>query len=565
MRRIKTILSLIALAFMISMNANAANEYVFVEGINEVETYKGFTATYTVKSTGTVEIATHEGMDVVSCGDDTYVYSWVPAAKWPYTYNVNAKAGDVITIKMAFNMQSQIRITENANAKVPVEFITCSPAEKKMFSWNTAGHVSLLFSKPIVLQDVVLKANGKSYAVSSLNCSNGNVGFNITYAFNDACLDGLKDNEMFTVELTGIADAADPTNMYNGDGKLVLTYYAPSLQHNMVKATMNGKEFKEGVVTNAKFLSFFGPDSEDGIITIEFDDNISSVGECYISMGNIDQDPVGKYFRESFRPVVSGNKITIDFRNKLRSLARMFPAINIDEIDPNDHIGAFDHEHMSLRIGNVKDSKGNPFYASQQGNIGSFTFVFNYEEIIDNVVMDGNRGDEDAEGAKKSNGSEVQLWIDQQVKSIDGVRVYIQVDNGQPVDEETQEPVYATGQVNIYKSDIKILSSDPDGTIIGFNLPELKALVTEGGEVEEPQEKEYSAVPGTNIRLVLMVTTTNGIPHDLVINYVYDNTTGIARIVNASAASGIIYNLAGQKVNSNARGIIIRNGKKILK
>lgn len=568
MKRLKTIISLMALAFVFSMNANAAIEYTFQEGINTIEAYKGFTATYTVKTDGNVEIATLEGLDRVACGDKTYTYSWVPAATWPYTYEVEAKAGDVITLSMGFNMQSQIRITENAKHVIPIEFITCSPNANRMFSWNTAGHVSLLFSKPVVLEDVVLKANGKSYAVSSLNCSNGNVGFNITYALNDAYKDGLKDNEEFTIELTGIADAADPTNKYKSDGKLVLKYTAPSTQHNMVKAAMNGKEFKEGSATGVKFLSFFGSDGEDGVFTIEFDDNISAVGDCYLSMGNIDQDPVGKYFRESLRPEISGNKITVDFRGKLRTLARMFPAINIDEIDPNDRLGAFDHEHISLRIGNVKDSKGNPFYTSLQGNIGSYSFVFNYEEIVDNIVMDGDR-ETDAEGCKKSDGSDVQLWIDQQVKSIDGVKLYIQVDNGQAPDEETQAPVYATGQVNINKSDIKIVSSDPsDGTVLSFNLPELKALVTEGGEVEEPQEKEYSAVSGTNIRLVLMVTTANGMPHDLVINYVYEEPTGIKTVETAEileTSETTLFNLAGQKVDEGYRGIVIKNGKKVLR
>lgn len=558
-----------ALAFVFSMNANAAIEYTFQEGINTIEAYKGFTATYTVKTDGNVEIATLEGLDRVACGDKTYTYSWVPAATWPYTYEVEAKAGDVITLSMGFNMQSQIRITENAKHVIPIEFITCSPNANRMFSWNTAGHVSLLFNRPVILEDVVLIAKGKSYPVSSLNCSNGNVGFNITYALGDARKDGLEENEEFTIELTGIADATDPTNKYNEDGKLVLKYTVPSAQHNMVKATMNGKEFKDGIISATKFLSFFAEGSDDGVITIEFDDIVTSVGDCYISMGNIDQDPMGKYYREMFRPTVSGNKVTIDFRGKLRTLARMFPSLNIDEMDATDRLGAFDHEHMSFRLGNVKDSNGNPFYTSMQGNIGSFTFVFNYEEIADNIVMDGDR-ETDAEGCKKSDGSDVQLWIDQQVKSIDGVRLYIQVDNGQSPDEVTGEPVYATGEVGINKSDIAIVSSDPtDGTIISFVLPELKALVAEGGEVEEPQEKEYHAAGGTGIRLVLMVTTTNGLPHDLVINYVYDDEASSIKCIPTSEnrkfsmPQNKIYSISGQSVNENTRGILIINGKKI--
>lgn len=563
MKRIKTILSLIALAFIFSMNANAAVEYVFKEGINEVTPYTGFTATYTVQSTGKVEVATTEGMDKVSCGDRIYTYSWVPAASFPYTYSIDAKAGDVITIYRSFNMCTQVKITETGNKVIPIELFSVSPTTGKAFSWSTAGHVSVLFSKPVSVNDVVLKANGRSYPVSDINCNNGSLGFNITYALGDARANGLKDNEEFTVEVRGITDLHDATNLYNGNGILTLKYLAPSSQHNMVKATMNGKEFKDGIVSAVKFMSFYAAGGNDGIITVEFDDKVSAVGDCYISMGSVDQSPQGKYFRESFRPQIDGNKVTLDFRGVLRTLARMFPSISLDDIDPNDHFAAFDHEHMSLRIGNVKDSNGNPFYTSTQGNIGSFAFVFNYEEMIDDIVMDGD-GIENREGSSKTDGSEVRLWIDQQAKSIDGVRLYIQVDNGN-VDEDTQDVIYATGEVDIDKSAIKIISSDPDeGTVIGFTLPQLKAMVTEGGEVEDPQEKEYHAAKGTNIRLVLMVTTANGMPHDLVVNYIYNNATGIAEISDSNALNtNRAYNISGQRINpSTAKGIVIMNGKK---
>ena len=35
--------------------------------------------------------------------------------------------------------------------------------------------------------------------------------------------------------------------------------------------------------------------------------------------------------------------------------------------------------------------------------------------------------------------------------------------------------------------------------------------------------------------------------------------------VNDNANANVVYNLAGQRVNNNAKGLLIKNGKKIIK
>ena len=44
----------------------------------------------------------------------------------------------------------------------------------------------------------------------------------------------------------------------------------------------------------------------------------------------------------------------------------------------------------------------------------------------------------------------------------------------------------------------------------------------------------------------------------------WDVTTGVKEIATAPAKTDAIYNLAGQKVDANYKGIVIKNGKKIL-
>ena len=50
----------------------------------------------------------------------------------------------------------------------------------------------------------------------------------------------------------------------------------------------------------------------------------------------------------------------------------------------------------------------------------------------------------------------------------------------------------------------------------------------------------------------------------LTIDY-FDMTTGINAISRRTAADGSVYNLNGQKVSESAKGIQIRNGKKVIK
>ena len=55
---------------------------------------------------------------------------------------------------------------------------------------------------------------------------------------------------------------------------------------------------------------------------------------------------------------------------------------------------------------------------------------------------------------------------------------------------------------------------------------------------------------GTNIFITKLVITS-------------PNADGIANVETVAAKSGAAYNLAGQRVNANAKGIVIMGGKKI--
>lgn len=559
----------IAFTMAVSTIANAAN-YVWTAGEegNLIPSMEAFTATFTVTKTDKIYISAPELFTSVECDGVAIPQPEEPVygnSKGIYVYSFDATEGQVVTVTSVFwmNPGSRVYITEGLT---PLERVNLSPNESgKTFPWRTQGMVTVNFNKKVSATNAYIQCptlNKATFSVDDIRISGTNsLSCNITTALNDAYEAGLKAGHPFNVVFEGVKDTDG--NQYQNTGVLTITYLTPQPQGTLASATVGNGKSVEGY----KFLSWFPEDETEGYFVFEFTTELGEVkGEsCVdITMGNPDLISDGKFYRENLPVVVDGKKLYVDARGKFRSLARMFPSVDFaSEGEGGESHFDFNTSYMTMQLKNIFDKNGNPMLSQGQGSVGSFTFSFPYAEITDDIAIDGNRS-EDFEGSMKGSGSEVQLWIDQQVKSIDGARIYIQVDNGD-VDEETQQPIYATGEIKIDKSDIKIISSSADETIIGFTLPELKAMVTEGGNVENPQEKEFAAAAGTDIRVVLMVTTTNGMPHDLVINYVFGSATGICSLPTINARQAAVYNLSGQRVASNTKGIVIINGAKVVK
>lgn len=561
--------TLCAILSLVLAQSVAADTYVFNEGANSITSYKTVEATYTVKNDGKVSIYTQEAGFIVKCNGTQYegIYN-TSEGGYIFRYDVEAKANDVISIAISFAMSTSILITEHTDAVDKISVNSISPENDQTFNWNfTSGMVTVQFKQNIKLSSVKLNWNGNNYNVDDLRQGYSQfVSFNITNAMDNAYVDGLVAGEPFTITLTGITDCENPDNVYGEDGTLVINYIAPHKQGVLEKASVGGTALSEGM-NNYNFRSYYADEDADGLFCFEFTTPVKSVDEVKLLMGNLDQSTSGKYYYEQVKNVkIDGNKLYIDARGTLRSLARMFPTINIEEYnkDPEDR-GYVNTNVISLVLQYVLDTNDNTMRSDGQGTSSTYTYTFNYKEIEDNIAMDGDR-DEDCEGSIKNGGERIQLWIDQQLKRIDALNVYIKVDNGNLPDADGN-PVYGTGVINIPVSDIQTISSSAvEGTVIGFTMPQLKAMAEDASVAGEGETKEYEAVAGETVRVVLQVTTENGLPHDLIINYLYKtNVSGIAEIVAPALNSKQAYNILGQPVNASAKGIIILNGKKMVK
>lgn len=577
----KKFLLLFISAMMAMVSVNAQQTYVWTNATegNLVSKSDAFTATYTAKTTDVLNISSPEVFASVECNGETYGYKVVYGTETgAYKYSFNVEAGQTVTFKsdMWMNPGTKVYITEG---KLVLQETSVSPAAKTTFPWSTQGMVTVNFNKFVTATNAYIQVANGTAKNQKFNVDDARLGgssalsCNITNALNEAYAAGMKAGDSFLLKFEGVQD--EDKEKYKTTGVLSLTYKVPEQQGHLVSATTaNGETTLDELYT---FKSFFDPEGTDGYFVFEFSTNIKEIGGerggAVLSMGNLDQITDGKYYSQALPYTIEENKIFVDARGELRSLARMFPSVDFAEMEnETDERFIIDSSHITLSINNVTDTNGNFIYSPAQGSTGTFSYTFNYKEIEDDIVMDGDRP-VDAEGSVKEEGSRIQLWIDQEVKSIDGVKLFVKVDNnlGFEVGEnEEQIPIYGTAEIIINPENIETLSTDPDdGTVIGFNLPASLKVTMQDGSSSEGANMECTPVVGSTIRLVLQVTTTNGMPHDLVINYIYkeDLTTGIDNVndnLNPNL-NGVAYNIIGQRVKADAKGLVIINGKKVVK
>lgn len=571
------------IAAWLCADTSLAVDYVFKQGVNALQIYKDVNGTYTVQNEGVVSIETMENVFVIMHNNEVITPENVYIDSYNTRYKVDAKSGDVITITSGFSMFDRLRITEVGKDGLQIAVTNVTPKDidsniasgihtPTYFNWSRAGEVTVQFNTSIICNTVTMNCNGKSYPVMDVNIRDQFLSFNLNDAFTQAYFDGLAKDMEIEIVISGISELNDRTRLFNKDGILKLRYIATDEQGTLKESSIAGMTINEGVSTY-KFMSFYDPSSEaDGIFRFTFSKEVGSYNSIVLTMGDLDQSASGKYYTESIakdKVKIDGNTIIVDVRGKMRSLARMFPTVNMEDEGSNERFSV-EFDHITLSLNNIQDKSGNTMRSNGQGTIGSYSYTFPYEEIKDDIVMDADEEHPDYEKMKDGSliigGEYIQLWIDQQVKSLDGVKIVIKVDNGAAPDPETGIVPLASGEVKISKEDIQIISNDASGTVVGFYIPTLIASVQEDGETETPQMKDYTPVPGSEVRVYLQVTTTNGMPHDLLIKYIYNgDVTGISSVTtDCPTLSTATFNLAGQKVSPSTKGITITNGKKFL-
>lgn len=541
MKRLLRLIMFIAIALNVQ---SAMAQTKFTEGVNNVTPYASVNGTYTVVKAGLVTIETQERNFTVTCNN--VEANVVTAYSGAYTtrYDVLAKAGDVIHIYSSYYFGSVIRITEIGRNTLPVQLVSVTPSPDNTFSWSSSGMITVQFNKEVKSSGASVSWNGKNYGVSEFRASGSQfVSCNITDALNAAYDAGMKQGESFTVTFNDVVDPDDASNKYNDTGVLTIAYKAPYAQGRLVSAKAGTASLEVGN-NDYNFLSYYSLDTEDGIFTFEFSENVGAKPEVSIRMGNVTEDANGKYYYELPDKVwYDGKKVIIDLRGKLRSLAEMFPYVDFSQLDTDeDSRGYVAFDRLDLVLNNVRDTHGNTMYSPGQGTIGSYTFTLKYKELEDNMAYEA---DSPLEGEVVVEGQNIGVWISEDVKSISSVKVTYYV-----VEDETlEEPIYAPVTTS-YPLSLVANEPYPDGgCIISLDLP----------------TRMNGAVEGEPVRVSMSFTTANDMPHSLTLNYVYKSVTDGIQEVSA-ATTDTMYNLQGQRISVPRHGqAYIKGGKKYIK
>ncbi len=528
-----------------------ADSYVLKEGNNVLKGNVSADATFTPDKDCKVLVSTQETFNV-SYNGTSYQHGYFPGADFAYVYEINdVKAGTTINVKSDFvlNTGSVINIAVYENGKaVPVTISNIVPEKDVQFSWNTFGTITINFNREIAISNIAFVAGTFVGEVEDVRTDNS-LSFNITNALNTALTSGkLKPGEKFQIRVIGLRDAKDDKNLYEGNGRLTLEFVAPYPQNAFVKATVADTELSYVEENSYNFLSYYSTDNSDGLFVVEFTGDIKSVDDVYMTMGNLDLISSGKYHRSSIPFTIEGNKLLIDARGKLRTLAVLFPAIVETEPDEsgeeNDAIGSYDTQHVTICLSNVIDVNGNAFVSSLPGSIGSYSFTLQYKEIVDNANIDG---DNKFEGDEVKSGENISLWLSNPDIKFDGIEVTYFVPD---------QSVEDNGEVNqVQKSEVvteyTIKADEFEGEIIYFTMPEMP-----------------NVIEGSTVRVALHnANSADGMPHYLYIEFkAVASATGINAIHKESRIRPV-YRLNGQGIaegNIN-NGFFIKDGKVIIK
>lgn len=183
----------------------------------------------------------------------------------------------------------------------------------------------------------------------------------------------VSEGDTITITFSGIAADADATKLYNETGVLELKYKAPAMPVSITAE-----------VLPETFLSYWESGDEAGKVVIEFNDSLySGDNEDYQAAARLmyGRSENSDYYVEDATVTISGNTLTIDFSGKQRNRAAMssttlyymdeFGAVSSDSLRP-----------MTLKVYNVYGTDGQAAYTGVQGNVGSYTYTFPYEEVL---------------------------------------------------------------------------------------------------------------------------------------------------------------------------------------
>ena len=308
--------------------------------------------------------------------DETSV-SYVNGVK---TSSTTVTAGTRYYFKTSGISSSDYTFTaELQTADTEISLVSVSPEEYSSINIASNELIVLTFNMEVDFDEAFLSVKGITDSITGNQSSK----MLITFDTRDVIYEWLTDGsavagDTLSLLVKGITAAQGSSRTYGTDGSLTVYYTVPEMPTTLDEETLP-----------ETFLSYWAEDDEDGKVVLTFSkdlycgDDSTYISGARLSFGNMtDED----YYLEDVPTTVSGNKVIVDFTGKLRTLEAM-GSTTLYVLD------AFGNETdelrtMNLKIYNVCDADGNAAYSETQGNIGSYSYSFDYEQLTANVTWE---------------------------------------------------------------------------------------------------------------------------------------------------------------------------------
>lgn len=174
--------------------------------------------------------------------------------------------------------------------------------------------------------------------------------------------------EEMTLTVTGVRVKTNADIVYGTDGKLVLTWKAPSAPHYHLSTT--GAD---------PFLSYWVPGDEKGIVTLEFDYDLMTIenGQTAAVVMQIGSADMGDAYSERLDPSnisVDGKKLYVDFTGKRRAY---------EDMGLTQKWGS-----ISIKVYDILMADGTMSFNENSGNYGSVSFGRTFEEYKSDIAAE---------------------------------------------------------------------------------------------------------------------------------------------------------------------------------
>lgn len=319
----------------------------------EFPNYKETTATFTAPANGKV-LMEGETFEVYTDADrkNSVDKEHIGYALGGQSYLFEVTEASTYYFYCKFPMNGKLRLTMEQE----LELMSISPESGSTFSHAGSGSCIITFNAPISVEKGVLSTNGVNVNVTP-STYNSTIQIDLTSRIETWLRNGvLQKGQEFTLTLTGIKTITDG-KLYNGDGKLTVTYVSAGQPAKLVNAK-----------TPAVFKSYWMPGDADGIVTLTFDRDLKPEGAvATLHTGNV-EGATGEYYIETLPVTINGATATVDFTGKSRRTSEM---LTTNET-PAD---------MSFQISQLRDIDGNYVTATQAGMIGSFAYTIPYLQL----------------------------------------------------------------------------------------------------------------------------------------------------------------------------------------